>query len=260
MEKTTEPIPSPKKADYYDDSSYNYRDYWDGREYENAAEKMAINRLLSGKRFHRAVDIGGGYGRLTILLKNYADKVTLAEPSRQQLELAQKALKDYPDIDSRQMQADCLDFADGSVDLVAMIRVMHHLPDPTAELAEIARILSKDGYAVIEAANYSHARNRLRHLVRHKKMPVHPVDIRSEDNKRGDEIPFVNHNPRTVIKQLSHAGLKVERILSVSNLRSSGIKKLMPKRVMLAIEGLLQPTLAHGYFGPSVFFLVRKDT
>jgi len=28
--------------------------------------------------------------------------------------------------------------------------------------------------------------------------------------------------------------------------------------VMLAIEGILQPTLANSFFGPSVFFLVRK--
>ena len=42
-----------------------------------------------------------------------------------------------------------------------MIRVMHHLPDPAAELAEISRVLSPEGYAVIEVANYSHARNRV---------------------------------------------------------------------------------------------------
>jgi hypothetical protein len=27
---------------------------------------------------------------------------------------------------------------------------------------------------------------------------------------------------------------------------------------MLAFEGILQPTLAHTYFGPSVFFLIKK--
>jgi hypothetical protein len=32
----------------------------------------------------------------------------------------------------------------------------------------------------------------------------------------------------------------------------------MPKSVMLAIEGILQPTLAKSFFGPSVFFLVKK--
>jgi hypothetical protein len=53
-----------KKADYYDDPKYTYANYWIGREYEQAAEKMAINRLLEGKHFRHAVDIGGGYGRL----------------------------------------------------------------------------------------------------------------------------------------------------------------------------------------------------
>jgi hypothetical protein len=103
-----------------------------------------------------------------------------------------------------------------------------------------------------------HGRNRLKHVLKGKKMPTDPVDIRSAANKREEEIPFVNHNPHTVIKQLAHAGLKVERILSVSNLRSPGLKKILPKSVMLAIEGILQPTLANSFFGPSVFFLVRK--
>jgi len=68
----------------------------------------------------------------------------------------------------------------------------------------------------------------------------------------------VNHNPKTVIRQLAHAGLKVEKMLSVSNLRSPSLKKVVPKKVMLAAERALQPTLAKAYFGPSVFFLVRK--
>jgi ubiquinone/menaquinone biosynthesis C-methylase UbiE len=248
----------PKKADQYDDPDYDYSKYWEGREYEHAAEEMAIKRLLEGKQFRHAVDVGGGYGRLSVVLKKFAANVTLAEPSRDQLAMAEKYLVAHPDISRRQLQADKLDFADGSVDLVTMIRVMHHLPDPSAELAEISRILSKDGYALIEVANYSHARNRMKHLLHHKKLPVKPVDIRSAQNQRPEEIPFVNHNPRTITRQLAHAGLRVERILSVSNLRSPKLKRIMSRRVMLAIEGILQPTLAHGYFGPSVFFLVKK--
>lgn len=246
-----------KKADHYDDPDYDYQNYWDGREYEHAAEKMALTRLLEGKHFRHAVDIGGGYGRLSVVLGKYAEKVTLAEPSTKQLDAAREYLKDHPSIDRRRMQANDLHFPDETVDLVAMVRVMHHLPEPSAEFAEIARILAHDGYAVIEAANYTHARNRLKHIIHRKKLPVKPVDI-SSGLAGQDEVPFVNHNPRTIRKQLAHAGLKVERILSVSNLRSSGIKRIMPRKVMLAIEGILQPTLAHGFFGPSVFFLVRK--
>jgi ubiquinone/menaquinone biosynthesis C-methylase UbiE len=247
-----------KKADQYNDPSHNYLRYWDGRDYENAAERMAIRRLLEGKHFKTAADVGGGYGRLCIFLENYADKVTLAEPSQQQLDIAKDYLKDHPEIDRKLMQADELKFKDGEIELLTMIRVMHHLPDPSHEFSEISRVLSDEGYAIVEVANYSHVRNRIKHMLKGKKLPTEPVDIRSKQHRNKDEIAFVNHNPETVIKQLAHAGLKVDRILSVSNLRSPGLKKIMPRRLMLAIEGILQPTLANSYFGPSVFFLVKK--
>lgn len=249
---------SKRKADQYNDPSHNYLKYWEGREYENAAEEIAIRRLLSGKHFKNAVDVGGGYGRLCVLLEEFADKVTLAEPSQQQLDIAKDFLKDHPEVDRKLLQAADLGFKDGSVDLLTMIRVMHHLPDPAPELLEISRVLSQDGYAIIEVANYAHARNRIKHLLKGKKLPHEPVDIRSAENRREGEIPFVNHNPETVIKQMAHAGLKVERVLSVSNLRSTTLKKVVPKTAMLAIEKALQPTLASSYFGPSVFFLVKK--
>ena len=89
-------------------------------------------------------------------------------------------------------------------------------------------------------------------------MPLEPVDIRSKKNQNKDEIPFVNHNPKTVIKQLAHAGLRVERILSVSNLRSTKLKQTVPMGAMLAVEGILQSTLSKTFFGPSIFFLVSK--
>lgn len=247
-----------KIADQYNDPSHNYLHYWDGREYEDAAERIALTRLLSDRKFSHAVDIGGGYGRLCLFLQRYAARVTLAEPSQQQLDIAADYLKDHPEIERRLMQADDLQFPDGSVDLFTMIRVMHHLPDPAAEFAELARCLSDDGILILEMANYAHGLNRLKHLLRGRKLPVEPVDIRSAQNRRDDEIAFVNHNPRTVIKQLAHAGLKVEKSLSVSNLRSRQLKKLLPRPLLLAAERVLQPTLARVYFGPSVFLLVRK--
>jgi ubiquinone/menaquinone biosynthesis C-methylase UbiE len=258
MPKTTT-TKAHKKADQYNDPSHNYLQYWEGRDYEHAAEEIAIRKLLKGKaRFGTAVDIGGGYGRLCLLLKEFADKVTLAEPSQQQLDIAKDFLAGHPEVDRKLMQADDLKFDDGSIDLLTMIRVMHHLPDPSVEFSEIARVLSKDGYAIVEVANYLHMRNRLKHLARRERMPVKPVDIRSDANKRDEEIAFVNHNPYTVVRQLEHAGLEVESTLSVSNLRSVRLKQLLPRGVMLGAERVLQRPLAGVYFGPSVFFLVRK--
>jgi len=247
-----------KKADQYNDPTHNYLKYWDGRDYENASERIAIKRLLKKRHFGKAVDIGGGYGRLCLLLEKYADKVVLAEPSQQQLDIAKEFLKDHPEIDRNLMQADDLKFEDGSIDLLTMIRVMHHLPDPTREFNEISRVLSDKGFAIIEVANYAHALNRLRHLIKGQKIPAKPVDIRSEQNRRDDEIPFVNHNPKTVVRQFAHAGLRVESVLSVSNLRSPRLKKILPQRAMLVLEKAVQAPLAGIFFGPSIFFLVRK--
>ena len=249
---------SKKKADQYNDPKHNYLDYWNGRDYENKAEIIALKRLLKGKHFKNAADIGGGFGRLCIFLKQYSDTVTLAEPSQQQLDIGKDYLKDQPDIKMVLTQADDLKFKDNSLDLITMIRVMHHLPDPTKEFSEIKRVLTDDGVFILEIANNIHARNRLKYLLKGKKLPTKPVDIRSKENQRDDEIAFVNHNPKTVIKQLAHEGLKVEKVLSVSNLRSPSLKKVMPESAMLALENVMQPTLAKTYFGPSTFLLVRK--
>lgn len=250
--------PAKPTATQYDDPRHNYRQYWEGREYENAAEEIAIRRLLRGRRFTRAADVGGGFGRISVLLTEFADEVTLAEPSRQQLDLAEGFLADHPEIERRQMQADSLDFADGYLDLVTMIRVMHHLPEPTAELREVARVLAPGGTLILEMANYAHARNRVKHAVKRRSLPRDPVDIRSEERRKEGGIPFVNHHPRTVIEQLDAAGLRVEKLLSVSNLRSPGLKRMLPQGAMLAAERALQPALASSWFGPSIFMRARK--
>jgi SAM-dependent methyltransferase len=253
------PNAKPKRrADQYNDPSHNYLHYWDGRGYEHAAEELAIRRLLKGKHYKTAVDVGGGYGRVFFFVEQFADDVTLAEPSQQQLDIAKDFLKDHPEVHRNLMQADDLQFKAGSIELLTMIRVMHHLPNPTNEFAEISRVLSPSGRAIIEVANYSHMRNRVKHVLKGQRLPEKPVDIRSSVNKRDEEIPFVNHNPKTVMAQLHHAGLEVETVLSVSNLRSVTLKKVLPRQVMLNVERLMQKPLAPLFFGPSVFLFVKK--
>jgi ubiquinone/menaquinone biosynthesis C-methylase UbiE len=258
MQNKSQAASAKKRADQYDNDDYNYLKYWSGRDYEHGSEELAVKRLLKGKRFRTAADIGGGYGRLCILLKKYAEDVALVEPSKAQLAIAEDYLKDYPSIKQNLMQADDLKFKDESLDLVTMVRVMHHLPDPIAELTEIHRVLAPEGYFILELANYAHARNRIKHLLKRQPLPEKPIDIRSAKNRRQEEIAFVNHNPKTVMRQLDSVGFNVERVLSVSNLRSPKLKKYVPKAIMLSMEKVMQPALSRAYFGPSIFFLLRK--
>lgn len=250
--------PLRDNADSYNDPKHNYRKYWEGRDYEHAAEEMAITRLLKGQHFTTAVDVGGGYGRLSKFLTKYADKVVLAEPSQQQLDIGKDYLKDTPQVDRQLLQASDLKMQDASVDLVLVVRVLHHLPDPMPEFSEIARVLKPGGVFLLEFANNAHMLNRLRYGMKGRPIPREPVDIRTGEHRTEDEIPFVNHHPATVIRQLERAGFKIDRSLSGSNLRSPRLKKIVPQKLLLSLENVMQPTLAKAYFGPSIWLLMHK--
>jgi len=252
----SEDKPSKKVADQYD-RGYDYTQYWNNRDYENAAEQVAIRRLLKGRHFANAADVGGGFGRLALLLREYADKVTLAEPSQTQLDAAENFLAGT-DIVRQRQQADDLRFADGELDLITMVRVMHHIPEPSAEFAEIARVLAPGGTAIIEVANYGHFKNRRAFKKAGKSLPTEPVSIRTVAADEPDAIAFVNHNIDTVVGQLGAAGLVLRGKLSVSNLRSQKLKKLLPTPVMVGAERLLQKPLAGSDFGPSIFLELRR--
>jgi ubiquinone/menaquinone biosynthesis C-methylase UbiE len=246
------------KPAFYDDNDLNYLDYWSGRDYEHQAEVMAIRRLLRGLTFHNGLDIGGGYGRLSVVLSEYASKVMLIDSSKQQIELACGFLVNYPQIERRVMDAADLRFDDASFDIVTLVRVLHHLPDPSHVLSELHRVLRPGGYALVEVANSTHAMNRVRYLIKHKQIPLSAIDIRTAETRERDGIPFVNHHPQTIVSQLEVAGLRVERSLSVSNLRHPALKKALPLRSMLLAERVLQQRLARVTFGPSLFLLLRK--
>lgn len=253
----TDDKPAKKVADQYD-RGYDYTKYWDDRDYEHASEEAAIRRLLDGRRFARAADIGGGFGRLCLLLREYADHVTLAEPSLTQLEAAVQVLA-HTDVEQVQMQADDLAFDDASLDLVTMVRVMHHIPEPSTEFGEIARVLKPGGTALIEVANYGHYKNRRRFKKEGRPLPTEPVSIRTAPVDEPDAIAFVNHNIDTVVGQLASAGLRLERKLSVSNLRSEKLKKALPTGLMVRVEKALQERLAAKDFGPSIFLELRRS-
>lgn len=245
---------------YDDDPCYDYSTYWNGRDYEHTAEALAIRRLLGGRRFQCAVDVGGGFGRLSKLLAEYAQDVVLAEPSRHQLELAGTFLADEPRIECRQAAAADLRLPAASVDLLLLVRVLHHIPDPRAEFAEFARVVRPGGALVLEFANSANMVNRLRFARQGKRVPRHPVcPIAAPEHGEWD-MPFVNHRPATILAQLDSAGFHVERVLSGSNLRSAFLKRVLPLRALLSVERALQPLLGPVRFGPSMWLVAHRKT
>lgn len=247
------------KFDFYDDQNHDYEDFWKGREYEQESENVALKKLLQGKHFKKAVDLGGGYGRLSLFLEDYADEIILVEPSSKQLSKAKNYLKDYSNVSFYQLDdQNHMPIEDNSIDLLLMVRVTHHLIDPTDTFNDIARVLKPRGHAIIEVANYSHFLHRMKAMSHFQKLPSEPVRVGEVANGKKDITPFVNHNPETIIQQLRNAGLVTQDVLSVSNFRQATLKSIFSPQQLVKIETLLQRPLAKIYFGPSIFLWIEK--
>jgi ubiquinone/menaquinone biosynthesis C-methylase UbiE len=252
-----------RRTGIYNDPLFNYAQFWSGRDYEHQSEVLAVRRMLAGRHYRRAADIGGGYGRLAVILTDYADRVTLIDPSTQQLGLSRQIFPDRPfepfePFERKLAEAARLPFDDATFDLVVMVRVLHHLPDPQDELAELARVLRPGGTAIVEAANSAHAIRQLWALLRRHRVPAEPVDIRPDESRARDTALYVNHHPRTITGQLAAVGLDVKQALSVSNFRHPAAKALVPPRALLAAERAVQQPLARVHFGPSLFLRLEK--
>ncbi len=238
---------------YYDDPEFSYPDFWHGRDYEHGAELLALRALLGTRKFLSAVDIGGGFGRLVPFLFRHAQEVVLVEPSEIQRELAKQITSNRLTI--KDGSASNTGLPDAYCDLAVMVRVMHHLPQPKESIAEVRRILKPGGYLVLEFANSLHAKSRLKRAVRFERVPLTPVRV----NDSGDvSVPFVNHHPRTVYNALTHHGFVIERMLSVSNIRSPLLKKFLSPSLLALLERIMQRPLARIHFGPSIFVLARR--
>lgn len=237
-------------AAFYNDPDFSYAKYWQGRAYEHQSEVLAINRLLKGRRFVSGADIGGGFGRLIPTLSTYCQNIVLVEPSFKQRSQAK-------DIKTVNGSSESTTLPDSSLDLASLVRVIHHLPNPIPTFSELHRILKPQGTLIMEFANSMHFLARVKSLLTGQHISSLPVERRRPANIRRGSIPFVNHHPQTLLKQLRQAGFTVDKTLSVSNLRSPILKKILPLPVLLFLESLLQPLVSSIYFGPSIFVLAH---
>lgn len=239
-------------SNYYNDPEFSYLKYWQGRAYEHAAETLAIHRLLRNHHFTSGVDVGGGYGRLAPTLLKFCDNLTLVEPSSKQRRLVPRDIKIVAGT------SDSTGLPASSFDLISIIRVLHHLPDPLPTFREIHRVLRPGGTLILEFANSWNFKSRIASFITGHSISTLPQERRRPGNIRRGSIPFVNHHPQSILKYLNQSGFTLIRLLSVSNFRSPFLKKILPLPILLFLESSLQYLVSNIYFGPSIFILAQK--
>ena len=239
-----------------DYNGYDYKkEFWEDvdREYEDQADRMAIRKLLP-KRMEKFADIGGGYGRLANEYLKRAHRVIIFDYSKSELKQAKEIYGDK--IETRAGDIYELPFKDGELDGLMMVRVTHHLKKMDKAMAELYRVLKPGGVAVIEVANKRTLPKMVRYATRQSK--VNPFDKSVENYKEISKDGFYNYHPKYVEEIFNKTGFKTEKVLSVSNFRSRGLKKLFGTKNLVKMEDKAQKALAPIRFAPSIYYKLRK--
>lgn len=238
----TEP---PPICDY---EGSDYQDvFWEagGRAYEDAVEAVALKRLLppGGERL---LELGAGAGRNTPRYRGF-QQITLLDYSRTQLLRARERLGEGDAY--RYVAADVyrLPFVPGRFDAATMIRTLHHLSEPQQALAQVQKVLEPGAVFILEFANKRNVKAVLRYLLR-----------RQDWNPFNREpVEFVKLNfdfhPAAVRAWLTEAGFAMKRQLTVSHFRIALLKRLLPLRLLVALDSLAQLTGNLWQYSPSVF-------
>jgi len=243
---------------------FDYPSYWDGRDYEHKSEIHAISSFLEKiNKFKTVMEVGGGFGRLVQTYAVRANKIIITDPSSKLLRIAKNNTKDVKNINFIHSKAEKLKgkVKTNTVDLVLMVRVLHHIKEPEKVFSEISRILKSGGHFILEYPNKAHFKASFRELMKGDltySMDIFKVDKTSKRNKKKGSLPFFNYHPDNILDLLEKHGFEIVSKRSVSNIRSTFLKKIFSVEFLLELEKLLQLPFSYLNFGPSLFVLARK--
>lgn len=127
---------------------------WDddpGHEKRQVAVALAIEEAVDLDPTMSAVDVGGGTGRLSILLADRVGSAVVTDPSAGMVEVARERIEAAGLSDRlRAVQADLTtDRLDGSYDVVWSSMALHHVHDLDALLRSVAALLVDGGRLAI---------------------------------------------------------------------------------------------------------------
>ncbi|OQX60944.1 MAG: hypothetical protein B5M51_09355 [Anaerolinea sp. 4484_236] len=230
----------------YEGSDYQ-TSFWEegGRDYEDQTEAIALRRLLP-PRGNLLLEVGAGAGRNTPRYKGY-QRIVLLDYSLTQLQQAQTRLGRGDRYIYAAADAYKLPFVNNLFDGATMIRTLHHMADAPAALREIRRVMQPQGTFILEFANKLNLKAIARYLLgRQNWSPFTPEPVEFV------ELNFDFH-PKTIRAWLKEAGFQVERQLTVSHFRIGLLKKLVPLKILVAMDSMAQFTGGWWQLTPSVF-------
>lgn len=230
----------------YEGSRYR-TDFWEGqgRQYEDATERLALKELLPSHGA-RIAELGAGFGRLADLYLGY-EQIVLFDYSRTLLQEAVERWGDDPRFVFVAGNLYELPLATAALDSVVMVRVMHHLADVPRALAQIRRVMHRKSVAVLEYANKRNLKALARWIARRQTWsPLDPEPV---------EFVELNYDfhPAWMWGRFEDARLRVRRQLAVSHFRLPLLKQHAPAAALAKVDSWLFNLGGRYPLAPSVF-------
>lgn len=97
----------------------------------------------------RALDVGTGAGALALALAPLVREVVGVDRVPELLDRARERAASFPNVEFVQSDAEQLPFDDGSFDLAATLRTLHHVARPEVVLAELVRVTRPGGRLLV---------------------------------------------------------------------------------------------------------------
>ena len=94
-------------------------------------------------------DLGCGTGQTAEVLAPFVARVIGVDRSGEMLQSARRRLKEWPNVEVRRGALEALPIDDAELDAALLLLVLHHVPDPSAALAESVRVLKRGARIVI---------------------------------------------------------------------------------------------------------------
>lgn len=239
-----------------DYSDTDYAAFWtnSNREYEDAAERIALRRLTA-EFSGNCIDIGGGYGRLVNEYAPRCDHVLLTDYAENMVSQARERVRRLGLSNVDCMQANLYELAKHGrkFNNAVCVRVLHHVENVPDFFAQVNMTLETGGAFILEYANKKNLVEILRLFFRRPN--ISPFEY--SPSKRLSNI-YYNFHPRYVYDMLSRCGFQIEEELSVSIFRNERLKKLAGSGLLSRLESFLQKPLGRFHLSPSVFLKARK--
>lgn len=202
-----------RKARFWERTDYDRAFRGSFGAYMTKIEADALDRTFPPGPAERLLDLGCGHGRFLRWLAPRARRLIGLDRSLRLLKLAAEGNEVDPIGAPAGLvfaSATELPLATGSVETITCVRVIQHVPDQDAALAEARRVLRPGGSLVLVQYNFLSAHG----LIRAVKLPVKAV-LRFAMRAMGKEPQFDEPTRWTwypaLRAQLEKAGLTVER-------------------------------------------------